>query len=304
MNKVGIYFAFWTREWEADYKYYIKKAARLGFDILEITTANLIGVPAGRRREIRSAADDAGIGLTYCIGTPPEYDLASPDKKVRENGMEYSKRTLEAIHDMGGKIFGGINYSCWPVVQAPAGLEEKRAYRDRSVECMRKIIKAAEDFDITYCFEVVNRFEQFLLNTAAEGAEYCKAVESPNAKLLLDSFHMNIEEDSFTNAIVTAGDRLGHFHIGEPNRKTPGTGRMPWHEIYSALNSISYSGAVVMEPFVTPGGTVGKNIRVWRDLSDGGADEARLDEKALHACAFTKAVLDSTFENGGRGLLQ
>ena len=152
------------------------------------------------------------------------------------------------------------------------------------------MIRTAEDHGITYCLEVVNRFEQFLLNTAAEGVAYVEAVGSPNLKLLLDAFHMNIEEDSIGGAIVTAGDKLGHFHIGETNRKTPGKGHMPWDEIGQALKKINYQGRVVMEPFVNMGGEVGRDIKVWRDLGNG-ADEARLDQDAKDALAFIRSKL-------------
>jgi D-psicose/D-tagatose/L-ribulose 3-epimerase len=69
---------------------------------------------------------------------------------------------------------------------------------------------------------VVNRFEQYLLNTAEEGVAFIKRVGSPNLKLLLDTFYMNIEEDNISKALTLTGDQLGHFHIGETNRKTPG----------------------------------------------------------------------------------
>lgn len=80
----------------------------------------------------------------------------------------------------------------------------------------------AEEYDINYCLEIVNRYEQYLLNTAAEGVDFVRELDSPKIKLLLDCFHMNIEEDSFSEAIKTAGELLGHFHIGECNRKVPG----------------------------------------------------------------------------------
>ena len=98
----------------------------------------------------------------------------------------------------------------------------------------------------------------------------------PGVYIMLDSFHMNIEEDSFREAILTAGSKLGHFHIGEANRKVPGSGRLPWKEMADALKEIGYDGTIVMEPFVRPGGRVGSDIKVWRDLSNG-ADDAKLD---------------------------
>ena len=109
-------------------------------------------------------------------------------------------------------------------------------------------------------------------------------------KLMLDTFHMNIEEDSIGGAIRMAGKRLGHFHTGECNRRVPGAGRMPWHEIGCALRDIGYDGAVVMEPFVRRGGQIGTDIRIWRDLPEGES-LTTLDAGAAQALAFSRFVL-------------
>jgi D-psicose/D-tagatose/L-ribulose 3-epimerase len=286
MNRVGIYFAYWTRDWGADYGYYIDKAAALGFDILEICTASLLDMPNSGLEELRARAEGKGIELTYCVGFPPEYDVASADESVRRAGVAYAKDTLKAIHALGGRVFGGINYSCWPAT-LNEGITDKRPWLDRSVRSMKEIAKAAEDCGVDYCVEVVNRFEQFLINTAEEAAAFVEEIGSPRVKILLDTFHMNIEEDSIYDAVVTAGTALGHLHIGETNRRTPGLGRIPWGELMAALRKIGYRGRIVMEPFVKMGGPVGRDIKMWRDLS-GGADEAAMDKAAAAACAFIR----------------
>lgn len=151
---------------------------------------------------------------------------------------------------------------------------------------------AGETVCITLCMEVLNRFEGYLLNTAEEGVRYVREVNEDNVKLMLDTFHMNIEESSMTEAIRQAGPLLGHFHTGEPNRMPPGAGRMPWFEIGLALQSIGYEGPVVMEPFVRPGGTVGQNIKIWRDLTGHALTTEELDEMAKQAVQFQKYVLE------------
>ena len=193
------------------------------------------------------------------------------------------------MHEMGGKTLGGIIYASWPMVGVP-DIDTKLKMRERSLVSLRELMKKAEQYDINYCLEIVNRFEQCILNCAAEGVEYLKELGSPNAKLLLDSFHMNIEEDSIGDAIRSAKGVLGHFHIGECNRKTPGTGRMPWNEIFTALADIDYKGAIVMEPFVKTGGQVGSDIRVFRDLSSN-ADIQKMDDMAAAAAKFVKESL-------------
>jgi D-psicose/D-tagatose/L-ribulose 3-epimerase len=152
---------------------------------------------------------------------------------------------------------------------------------------MKEAIRKAEDRGLRYHIEVVNRFEQFLLNTAEEAVAYVEDVGSAHLGILLDTYHMNIEEDSFSGAIRTAGRHLRHFHIGENNRKPPGRGHIPWGEIGSALRSINFEGWVVMEPFLMPGGEVGRDIRVHRELMP----RADLDEAARAACAFTRGFL-------------
>jgi D-psicose/D-tagatose/L-ribulose 3-epimerase len=290
MNKIGIYFAYWTDKWTGDYLYYVDKVARLGFDVLEIQPDQLLHMPKTELENLHQMADDRGLELTYCIGFSQDKDLASESDSVRRAGIDYAKKILDIIHFMDGKIFGGINYSAWPAA-FPSNLIDKRPYLDRSIRCVKEISKVAEEYGITYCLEIVNRFEHFLLNTAEEGVAYVDEVDSPNVKLLLDAFHMNIEEDSIGTAITSAGERLGHFHIGETNRKTPGQGHMPWEEIAQALKKINYQGRVVMEPFVKPGGEVGEAIRVWRDLSEN-ANEAQLDLNANQALTFIRSKLD------------
>jgi D-psicose/D-tagatose/L-ribulose 3-epimerase len=286
MNKVGIYFAFWTREWDADYDFYIDKVASLGFDVLEVCTSCLLNMPQYALNRLREQAQERNIELTFCVGFPPEYDMSSADPAIRMNAVANAQSTLKVIGKLGGKVFGGINYSCWPAT-LQEGITDKRPWIDRSVQSMKEVIKVAQDFGIDYCFEVVNRFEQFLLNTAEEAISFVNQIDNLHAKILLDTFHMNIEEDSISKAIVTAGSKLGHLHIGENNRKTPGLGHIPWQELMVSLQSINYSGHIVMEPFIKMGGSVGRDIKVWHDLS-GGADEEAMDHAAQAALIFIR----------------
>ena len=297
MNKIGIYFAFWEKEWEADYCRYIEKAKNLGFDVLELAAGCLPDMTAAQRREIASRAEDAGIDLTYCIGLPPQYDLACEDASVRASGIRYVGELLKCIRQMGGDTLGGIIYSCWP--GGTVTYDYKQKARERSLDSLRELSHMAEEYDINYCLEIVNRYEQYLLNTAAEGADFVRELDSPKVKLLLDCFHMNIEEDSFSEAIKTSGELLGHFHIGECNRKVPGRGHMDWDDLIRGLRDIDYRGKIVMEPFVRPGGQVGKDIKIYRDQS-GDASEAQMDEMAEEALTFIREKLRSGGDQDGK----
>jgi len=235
------------------------------------------------RDVLRGAVADSGLSLTYSIGMTADMDLVSEDAGTRQKGIAFLQKVARAMKYMGGTILAGINYSSWPRKLLPG--EDKQILTDRAVKGVREAIKAAEDNDVIFCVEVVNRFEQFIMNTAAEGIAFAEKVGSPNCKILLDTFHMNIEEDSLRGSIVETGNWLGHFHLGETNRRPPGRGRIPWPEIFGALREINYQGAVVMEPFLLPGGEVGRDISVYRDLL-GSAD---LDEEAARSAQFVRS---------------
>jgi D-psicose/D-tagatose/L-ribulose 3-epimerase len=286
MNKIGIYYAYWTHDWDVDFHPFIDRVADLGFDILEVNAGTIANMTSEERRSLKSHADNKGIALSYCIGLPKQYDIASEDKAVRENGIAFLQKMAGAIGEMGGGNLTGIIYSYWPGT-LPEGETDKRPYFERSVAGMQEAIKAAEDNDVFFCMEVVNRFEQYLLNTCDEAIAYVDAVGSPNARILLDTFHMNIEENFIGEAIEKAGDKLGHLHIGENNRLPPGYGHIPWTELGNALRRINYQKFVVMEPFLMPGGEVGRDIKVFRDMSV----DLELDEEARKALLFIRGVL-------------
>ena len=285
MNPLGIHFGYWTQYWDSEPIQFVKRAQKCGFEILEINAPKVTRMSKAERDELKSVAADAGLGLTYSIGLPADMDLVSEDSSARKKGIAFLQDLSQAMKYMGGTIMAGINYSSWPRKLMPG--EDKELLTSRAVEGVREAIKTAEDCNVLFCVEVVNRFEQFMMNTAAEGIAFAKRVGSPNCKILLDTFHMNIEEDSLRGSLLESKDWLGHFHIGEPNRRPPGRGRIPWPEIFGALREIEYQGAVVMEPFLVPGGDVGRDISVYRDLL--GSDD--LDDLAAESVKFVRAEM-------------
>lgn len=292
MSAIGMHYGFWSHNWdEIQYVPLMEKVARLGFDVCEVASAEFCKYSDETLGELKRRADDLGLTFTYSIGLEKEYDLASDDPAVRDNGVRHVTEILKSMPKVGAAILNGVSYAGWQAMPDHGiTLEEKRRKEELALDSMRRLMPVAEDCRVYYCCEVVNRFEQYLLNTAREGAAFVRQLESPNAKVLLDTFHMNIEEDDLLQAILETGDLLGHFHVGERNRKPPGsTNSLPWKEMAGALRQIGYQGAVVMEPFVLMGGSIPYDIKVWRDLS-GGASEAELDRMAGDACAFLKKL--------------
>ena len=285
--KYGIYFAYWEKEWNADQKSYISRVKKLGFDVLEISCAMLKEISTQELMEMKKMAADAGITLTAGYGPGANENLASANEDVVKNAVAFYTDILKKLEILEIHTLGGGIYSYWPVDYTKP--IDKAGDWERSVKNVRTVGKIAGECGVDYCLEVLNRFEGYLLNTCAECKAFVEQVDVPAVKIMLDTFHMNIEEDSMVEAILLAGDRLGHFHVGENNRRLPGKGGMPWYEIGSALRAIGYDKNIVMEPFVRNGGGVGSDIKVWRDLSKGATDEM-LDQDAAASVAFLKYV--------------
>lgn len=286
--KYGIYYAYWERQWGADYRKYVEKMKRLGFDILEISCAGLKDVPKEQILALKDCAQENQIELTGGYGPKASENIASADPQIVEHAFRFWADTFPVLNQLGIRLVGGGLYSYWPADYS--GTVDKEGDLQRSIINMKKLAAMAAEYDITLGMEVLNRHEGYLINSAKECVDYVDAVGADNVKVMLDTYHMNMEEDDFAEAILTAGKKLGHFHVGENNRKLPGQGHMiPWEKIGKALAEVGYDGPVVMEPFVIHGGEVGRDIRIWRDLKTDCSEEI-LDQEAAESVRYLRAV--------------
>jgi len=288
MNKLGIFMNFWEKNWDADHAKYIRKAKEIGFDVLEFQAQPLLEMSDEKIRSLKALADEVGIELTYSLGLDRAYDVSSLDENVRKGGVEYLQNIVRKMHIGGGTLLSGVSYAGWGTPDNFLG--DKRPYWEQSIKSMREIIKVAEECGVTYCVEAVNRFETCLINTAREALDYVAEIDSPNIGVLLDTYHMNIEENNIGDAIRLVGNKLTSFHTGENNRTAPGRGHLDWDEIFGALSDINYKGRIVSEPFVMEGGEVGRDIHVYRNLVENPTEE-RIDAEAKYLLNFEKEML-------------
>lgn len=284
--KYGTLYAYWTREWHGDYLFFSKKAKELGFDLLEISAGDLLNMSAAQLREWRAVCKDLGIRITSNIGPAKDRDVASSCPEIRKAGIAFLTSIMHKMDLLDSRSLVGVLYTYWPNTFSDL---DKPAIWNRGVASVKEMSKTAEHLGINLCLEVVNRYETHILNTAREAVKFCREVDSKNVKILLDTFHMNIEEDSIVGAFRTAGSLLGHVHAGENNRNLPGQGNLPWREIGSVLREIHYTGDVVMEPFVMQGGAVGRDIKIWRDLSYGETID-QMDEAIRRSLVFLRSA--------------
>lgn len=276
-NKLGVYYGFLDAFDVVDWDVCLTRTQNAGLDILEMSAGKVAALDKKKRDELSARARDMGLQLTFATGLPPEGDVSSDDASVRARGVKLLTEQIRLVQSMGGTAIGGILTGVGK--NFPAGVENFREHAvDNAILALREVAKAAEDCGVTVAIEAVNRFESPLVNTAAEARRVADAVDSPYLGVLLDSFHMNIEEADLAAAIRATGKRLKHFHACENNRALPGQAHIDWAAVLSALRAAEYTGPLVMEALAGPYGTVAPRLNIWRKLCEN--EDAELKQAA------------------------
>jgi len=240
-------------------------AVGLGFDVLEVCIEDpgLVSPEA-----LVDARERTGIEYSVCGAFGPDRDLAHSDSGPRANAAAYLGRLLEIAAAIGSPHVCGPMYSA--VGKEPAIDGEARKVEWRAVTGLAVAAEHAETLGVRLAIEPLNRFETDLVNTAEQGVALCDDIGSPAAGLLLDTFHMNIEEKSIAGAIRTAGDRLVHVHACENDRGTLGKAHVPWSEVFAAFRDVGYDRHVVIESFTPAVTTIARAVCMWRPLDATG----------------------------------
>lgn len=238
--------------------------------------------------EIKAMARDLDLTMVFTMDYPRDADMCSADAASRARAVERLKTTIQTVHAFGGIELGGITYGVWPAAYEGdmISLEEREVRRERSIACMQQAAPLAEDCGITLDCEIVNRFENPLFNTVAEGKAFVDRIGSKNCGLVLDCHHMNIEEDDMFAAIQLAKGYLHKFHAIEPNRGIPHQfTRIDWNKVGDTLRLIEYDGPVLMEAMLGNDAEVSYDMRAWRNIladeSEAGRWEALTDGVAF-----------------------
>lgn len=133
------------------------------------------------------------------------------------------------------------------------GDEPMAAYQNRLAKSIDELLDTASANGITLCVEPVNRYEINTFNTVEETLEFIEKYRFDTLKVLPDTFHMNIEDPSIENALLAAGDKIGHMHIADTNRLAPGCGHLDYKSLVKTLRKIGYNGYLTVEALPLPG---------------------------------------------------
>jgi D-psicose/D-tagatose/L-ribulose 3-epimerase len=120
---------------------------------------------------------------------------------------------------------------------------------------------------VDVAIEPLNRFETSFLNTVEQGCVLVEAIAGARIGLLLDTFHMNIEEQEIGSSIVRAARHIKHFHTCENNRGAPGSGHIDWRDVFTALKKIKYDRFAVIESYNPEIPQLAERVSVWRSFA-------------------------------------
>ena len=210
--------------------------ASMGYDGMELAG------DLGRYRPAEARRVAEGHGLEMISLTPENVDLAHPDRQIWAEALDYYLRLVDFAAELGHPLVcchGAVGR-----IRALSSYEEERAL---FVKGVREVAVRAEQAGIRVALEVLNRYEAHLLNSAREALHFVEEVGMPNVGVLLDAYHMNIEEADPCAAVTEAGARLFLFHAADSNRQAVGRGHTDFLGLMSALRGMSYDGAVIVE---------------------------------------------------------
>jgi D-psicose/D-tagatose/L-ribulose 3-epimerase len=246
--KYGVSTWLWTSPFSTlSIQELFPKIARMGFDVVEIAVEDpaLIDI-----KKIKAGLDEYGLQVSICGAFGSSRDLTNESKQVQQTGIDYIESCLDICAELGVEFFGGPMYSAVGKARMLKP-DQRKAEWDLAINNLQLVSEMAAARNLKIALEPLNRFESDLVNTADDVVRMVNDINHPAACVMLDSFHMSIEERDVEKAIVTAGDKLIHLQVAENYRGTPGTGQTPWHAYRKGLERIGYEGIVTIESFTT-----------------------------------------------------
>ena len=244
--KFGAHGLIWTNAFTTDRIALVGKVKELGGEAIDIPYGN--DEPLFDVKKMKEAISSFEMDATLAGNITAARDLTSNDKSIREAGVRYLKSCIRTAAQIGArKIIGPFHTELQKSMILDD--EEKRKQWSYCVESLQKAAELAKQEGISICVEILNRFESYFMTTVQDGIKLVRNVGSENVKLLLDTFHMNIEEKDLPESIRAAGDTIGHFHACENDRGITGSGHIDWRGVAGALKEIGYDDIVVVESY-------------------------------------------------------
>jgi D-psicose/D-tagatose/L-ribulose 3-epimerase len=263
--KFGASTWLWTSPFNTDsIEPLFSKISGMGFDAVEIAVEDPSVIDF---KTVKKALAEYNLQVVICGAFGTERDLTSDDKKFQQNSLAYIEACLDACAELGISFFGGPMYSAVGKARMLPADQRKKEW-DLAVNNLRLVSETAAVRNLKIALEPLNRFESDLINTVDDVLRLINDIDNPAAGIMLDSFHMGIEERNAEDAIVNAGEKLLHIQVAENYRGTPGTGQTNWDAYRRGLERIEYSGIVSIESFTTENKALAGAVCFWKPMAE------------------------------------
>ncbi|HYJ48739.1 MAG TPA: sugar phosphate isomerase/epimerase family protein [Microbacterium sp.] len=237
---------------------------------------------------VRGAFESAGLSPITIAGVGPATDVSSPDADEREAGAASLRRYVDFTVSLGGDQMNGTPYGLFG---HPAGPTSREAF-ERSAAQVGRVADYAHEQGVMMTFEVLNRYETSLVNTATQAMSYVEASGSEHLRIHLDTFHMAVEEADIAGAIVGAISKLGFLELGQSGRGPLEHGAVGVAEIVERVSEAGYAGRWGVEAFsrsVLPPEVAGM-LAIWRSPYEDGATLAASAFEMIERAAGSRAA--------------
>lgn len=279
----GVSTWLWQSPFSTDSIALFPKIKAMGYEVVEIPVEDPVLIDGS---VVKQALHDNGLKPTVCGVFGPTKDFTSDDVSLHENCFRYIEQSFELCALLGVDFLAGPMYSA--VGKARMVSEEQRKIEwELAVTNLGTVCEMANSFGQSIALEPLNRFESDLINTAEDVMRLVRDINHKNAKVILDGFHMTIEEKSIRKAINLVGDKLIHVQVSENHRGIPGTGLTPWNDFKLGLGDINYKGAMVIESFTPEVKELAGAVCIWKNLANSQ------DEFASEGLKFLKKAFNS-----------
>jgi D-psicose/D-tagatose/L-ribulose 3-epimerase len=263
MRGFGVHTSMWAMEWtRAGAEKAIAAAQRYELDFVEIALLDPPSCDAAHSRKLLQAS---GLRAVCSLGLP-ERAWAS---KHPQEAIDFLAVAIEKTAAMGALALSGVTYGG---IGERTGQPPTAGELDNITRALAVAAKQAKALGIELGVEAVNRYENHIINTAAQAVALVERVGADNIFVHLDTYHMNIEEKGMGNGIITARDHLKYIHLSESDRGTPGAGTCNWDEVFATLAAINFSGGLAMESFINMPPQVALGLSVWRPVAESEAE--------------------------------
>lgn len=263
--KFGVSTWLWTSPFTTDsIAELFPKIAQLGFDSVEIAAEDPSLIDA---KAVKQGLKEYGLDAVICAAFGPTRDLTNEDPAVHENCFTYIRSCFDLCNALETSFVAGPMYSAVGKARMVPPDQRKKEW-ELAVKNLRIVCDMAAERNLQIALEPLNRFESDLVNTASDVLRLVNDISHPAAKIMLDGFHMNIEERDVEKAIISVGDKLIHFQVSENYRGTPGTGQTPWDAYKKGLEAINYNGVVSIESFTPENKELAGAVCFWHPMAE------------------------------------